>query len=76
MERADGRMAEAIAAGNDLATLLDYVGQRPSGKIEDLDGAIARFALTYERQTNQDHGALDKACSSGRIRVASSEVVK
>ena len=40
-----------------------------------LDEAVAKFALAYARQTEQDHAVL-KARRSGRIKVASSSVVK
>ena len=45
------------------------------GNSDALDDAIARFALAYARQTEQDHGALDKARRGGRIKVAASSVV-
>ena len=35
-----------------------------------LDEAIAKFALAYAKQTEQDHAALEKARRSGRIQVA------
>ncbi|MEA2800129.1 MAG: hypothetical protein QOG78_3612 [Rhodospirillaceae bacterium] len=46
------------------------------GSSATLDDAIARFALAYARQTDEDHEALDKARRSGRIRVAAENVVK
>jgi uncharacterized protein (DUF2252 family) len=64
-------LALAHAKSGDAAMIAGYCG-----KSGELDDAIARFALAYEKQTNQDHDALDKARRSGRIRVASSEVVK
>lgn len=64
-------LALAHAKSGDAAMIAGYCG-----KSEELDDAIARFALAYEKQTNQDHDALDKARKGGRIRVASSEVIK
>jgi hypothetical protein len=46
------------------------------GNSDELDEAIAEFALAYARQTDKDHDALDKARRSGRIRVASEAMVK
>ena len=37
--------------------------------------AIAKFAVAYARQTEQDHAALDKARRAGRIKVADGSVV-
>ena len=39
------------------------------------DEAIAKFALAYAPQTEQDHAALDKARRAGRITVAAGKVV-
>jgi hypothetical protein len=64
-------LALAHAKSGDAAMIAGYCGRS-----EELDDALARFALAYEKQTNQDHDALDKARKSGRIRVATSEVVK
>ena len=64
-------LALAHAKSGDAAMIAGYCG-----KSEELDDAIARFSLAYDKQTNQDYDALDKARKSGRIRVASSEVVK
>ena len=38
--------------------------------------AFATFALAYAGQTERDHGALDKARRTGRIRIASEQVGK
>ena len=46
------------------------------GSAATLDDAIAKFALAYARQTDEDHEALDKARRSGRIEVAAETVVK
>ena len=46
------------------------------GNSSELDDALAKFALAYERQTGKDHEALEKARRSGRIRVATEQVVK
>lgn len=64
-------LALAHAKSGDAAMIAGYCG-----KSEELDDAIARFAVAYDKQTSQDHEALDKARRSGRIRVATSEVVK
>ena len=64
-------LALAHAKSGDAAMIAGYCG-----KSEELDDAFARFALAYEKQTDQDHDALDRARRSGRIRVATSEVVK
>ena len=36
---------------------------------------IAKFALAYARQTEQDHAQLDKARRAGRITAAAGKVV-
>ncbi|WP_421999234.1 DUF2252 domain-containing protein [Reyranella sp.] len=64
-------LALAHAKSGDAALIAGYCG-----KSEELDEAIARFAVAYDRQTGQDYEALDKARRAGRIRVATSEVVK
>ena len=64
-------LALAHAKSGDAALISGYCG-----KSDELDDAIARFALAYDKQTHQDHDTLGKARRSGRIRVASSEVVK
>lgn len=64
-------LALAHAKSGDAAMIAGYCG-----KSDELDDAMAKFALAYEKQTNQDYDALDKARKSGRIQVASSEVVK
>ena len=40
------------------------------GNSATLDDAVAKFALAYARQTEQDFDALGKARRSGRIKVA------
>ena len=64
-------LALAHAKSGDPAMIAGYCGNSAA-----LDEAIAKFALAYARQTEQDHAALDKPRRSGRIRVASGEVVK
>jgi uncharacterized protein (DUF2252 family) len=64
-------LALAHAKSGDAALIAGYCG-----KSDELDDAVARFALAYEKQTEIDHDALAKARRSGRIQVASSEVVK
>jgi hypothetical protein len=46
------------------------------GNSDALDEAIGKFALAYAKQTERDHDALDKARRTGRIKVASAELVK
>ena len=64
-------LALAHAKSGDPAMIAGYCGNS-----DDLDEAIAKFALAYARQTDKDHEALDKARRSGRIRVASEAMVK
>jgi hypothetical protein len=40
------------------------------GKSHTLDDAIAKFAVSYARQTEQDHEALLYAERAGRIKAA------
>ena len=58
-------MALAHAKSGDPAMIAGYCGT--SGT---LDEAIAKFAVAYARQTEQDFDTLDKARRSGRIKVA------
>lgn len=64
-------LALAHAKSGDAALIAGYCGNS-----SELDDAIAKFALAYAKQTDKDHDALDKARRSGRIRVASEQVVK
>jgi uncharacterized protein (DUF2252 family) len=57
-------LALAHAKSGDPAMIAGYCGNSDA-----LDEAIARFALAYARQTDQDHAALRKAQRSGRIKV-------
>jgi hypothetical protein len=59
-------LALAHAKSGDAAAIAGYCGNSAA-----LDEAIARFSLSYARQTERDYEALDKARRSGRIRVAS-----
>ena len=61
----------AHAKSGDPAMIAGYCGNSDA-----LDEAIGKFALAYSRQTERDHEALDKARHSGRIEVASEQVVK
>jgi uncharacterized protein (DUF2252 family) len=63
-------LALAHAKTGDPAMIAGYCGT--SGT---LDEAIAKFALAYAKQTEQDHDALDKARRAGRIKVAAERVV-
>jgi uncharacterized protein (DUF2252 family) len=62
-------LALAHAKSGDPAMIAGYCGT--SGT---LDEAIARFAVAYARQTEQDFDALDKARRSGRIEVAAEKL--
>jgi uncharacterized protein (DUF2252 family) len=64
-------LALAHAKSGDPAMIAGYCGSAAT-----LDDAIAKFALAYARQTDEDHEALDKARRSGRIEVAAETVVK
>ena len=64
-------LALAHAKSGDPAMIAGYCGNS-----EALDDAIAKFALAYVKQTDQDHDELNKARRSGRIKVAAREVVK
>jgi uncharacterized protein (DUF2252 family) len=63
-------LALAHAKSGDPAMIAGYCGNS-----EELDDAIAKFALAYARQTVKDHQALEKARRAGRIKVASEQVV-
>lgn len=63
-------LALAHAKTGDPAMIAGYCGAS-----DTLDEAIARFALAYAKQTEQDHAALDKARRAGRIKVAAGRVV-
>jgi hypothetical protein len=63
-------LALAHAKSGDPAMIAGYCGNSTV-----LDDSIAKFALAYTRQTDQDHEALDKARRSGRIQVAAGKVV-
>jgi uncharacterized protein (DUF2252 family) len=62
-------LALAHAKSGDPAMIAGYCGT--SGT---LDEAIAKFAVAYARQTEQDFDALDKARRSGRIKVAAEKL--
>ena len=64
-------LALAHAKSGSAARIAGYCGN--SGELDD---ALAKFALAYERQTGMDHEALEKVRQSGRIRVATEQVVK
>lgn len=63
-------LALAHAKTGDPAMIAGYCGTSAT-----LDDAIAKFALAYARQTEQDHETLDKARRAGRIKVAAERVV-
>ncbi len=64
-------LALAHAKSGDPSMIAGYCGNSAA-----LDDAIARFALAYLRQTEQDYEALAAAKRSGRIQAASDEVLK
>ncbi len=64
-------LALAHAKSGDPAMIAGYCGNSTV-----LDDSIAKFALAYARQTDEDHAALDKARRAGRIEVAAETVVK
>jgi len=64
-------LALAHAKSGDPAMIAGYCGNSAA-----FDEAIGKFALAYARQTERDHAALDQARRSGRIKVASAQVVK
>ncbi|MFO0810197.1 MAG: DUF2252 domain-containing protein [Gemmataceae bacterium] len=55
-------LARAHAKGGDAAVLAGYLG-----KGDTFDQALARFAIAYADQTEQDHAALVAAIAAGRI---------
>lgn len=63
-------LALAHAKSGDSAMIAGYCGTSAA-----LDDAMARFALAYVGQTDQDHDALERAWRSGRIQVGS-EIVR
>ena len=63
-------LALAHAKSGDPAMIAGYCGTSAT-----LDEAIAKFALAYARQTEQDHAALEKAKRAGRIRAAAGSIV-
>jgi uncharacterized protein (DUF2252 family) len=63
-------LALAHAKSGDAAMIAGYCG-----KSDELDDAIAKFALAYAAQTSTDHAALVKAARAGRIEVSHDEGV-
>ena len=58
-------LALAHAKSGDAAMIAGYCGQS-----EALDDAFAKFAVSYARQTEQDHEALEHAKRTGLIKAA------
>jgi Uncharacterized protein conserved in bacteria (DUF2252) len=58
-------LALANAKSGDAAMIAGYCGKGAA-----LDEAIGKFAISYARQTEQDHEVLAKAKRIGRIKVA------
>ena len=63
-------LALAHAKSGDPAMIAGYCGTSSA-----LDDALAKFALAYAKQTDEDYGALERARRSGRIQAAS-EIVR
>jgi uncharacterized protein (DUF2252 family) len=57
-------LARAHAKSGDASTISGYLG-----KGDTFDKAMEKFALAYADQNEQDHAALVKAVSSGRVEV-------
>lgn len=55
-------LARAHAKSGDAATISGYLG-----KSDSFDQALGEFALAYADQNEQDHAALVKAVSAGRV---------
>ena len=64
-------LALAHAKSGSAAQIAGYCGNS-----SELDDALADFALAYARQTDKDHHALQQAKRTGRIQVATEQVVK
>jgi len=64
-------LALAHAKSGDPAMIAGYCGTGAA-----LDDALGKFALAYLRQTEEDYETLAAAKRSGRIQVASDEVLK
>jgi len=60
-------LALAHAKSGDAAMIAGY-----TGKSQELDEAMVRFAFTYADQTEKDYNALASAAKKGRIKVAES----
>ena len=58
-------LALAHAKSGDAAAIAGYCG-----KSDALDQAIAKFALSYAKQTEQDYEAFAKSRRTGRIKAA------
>jgi len=63
-------LALAHAKTGDPAMIAGYCGNSAA-----LDDAIAKFALAYAKQTEQDYDTLAKARRTGRIKVAAGSLV-
>jgi len=61
-------LARAHAKSGDSAAISGYIGNS-----DNLDRALASFALAYADQTERDHAALVKAARAGRIETLSEE---
>lgn len=59
-------LALAHAKSADAALIAGY-----AGKSEELDDAVAQFAVAYADQTIRDYDALRRAAESGAIKAAS-----
>ncbi len=61
-------LARAHAKSGDSATITGYLGAD-----DNIDSAIAKFALAYADQTERDHAALVEATRSGRVEAVDDE---
>ena len=61
-------LARAHAKSGDSATITGYLGGE-----DNIDSAIAKFALAYADQTERDHAALVEAARSGRVEALDDE---
>ncbi|NEQ45988.1 MAG: DUF2252 domain-containing protein [Leptolyngbya sp. SIOISBB] len=62
LELCSWTLARAHARTGDAAKTMGYIG-----KNDKFAGAIAKFAMAYADQTEQDHEQLEKAVKSGKI---------
>jgi NAD(P)H-dependent flavin oxidoreductase YrpB (nitropropane dioxygenase family) len=61
-----GRLALAHAKSGDAASIAGYCG-----KSDALEEAIAKFALSYAKQTERDYEAFAKSTRPARVKATS-----